>query len=189
MKLEKRSSGEVPEVTPTADKPTQGGNKPVVVYIMILFIAAFLLMALSFLMHQRSNTEALGALQSSMSAMQEIQVSQEQIIELQQKLADADEKIEALQDEVSAGQADLTKQKQQLEEQALKTAALENLYALQQLYSGKQYTSCLELIELMEKQGDPTRLPDTAMSGVTSPSDRYQELKEAVESKLNEQVK
>ena len=52
-------------------------DKPVITYIMILFIAAFLLMALSFLMHQRSNTEALGQLQSSMTAMQEIQATQE----------------------------------------------------------------------------------------------------------------
>ena len=67
------------------DRPAKG-NKPVVVYIMILFIAAFLLMALSFFMHQRSNTEALGELQNSVNAMQEIQISQERIIELQEEL-------------------------------------------------------------------------------------------------------
>ena len=64
MKLEKRSGGqpsEAPEEAP--------GKKPVLVYIMILFIAAFLLMALSFAAHQRRNTEALGELQNSVSAM------------------------------------------------------------------------------------------------------------------------
>ena len=83
MKFEKRSdgspggaSGQTPE-TPT-------GKKPVVVYIMILFIAAFLLMALSFFMHQRSNTEAMGELQHSVNAIQEVKVSQEKIIELQE---------------------------------------------------------------------------------------------------------
>ena len=53
MKLEKRSSGEAEE-QPIQEQPS--GKKPVVVYIMILFIVAFLLMALSFFMHQRSNT-------------------------------------------------------------------------------------------------------------------------------------
>ena len=81
MKLEKRSDGQgepnpdrQPETAPT-------GKKPVVVYIMILFIAAFLLMALSFFMHQRSNTEALGELQHSVTAMQEVQATQEKILD------------------------------------------------------------------------------------------------------------
>ena len=75
MKLEKRSDGQgepnpdrQPETAPT-------GKKPVVVYIMILFIAAFLLMALSFFMHQRSNTEALGELQHSVSAMRRARIA------------------------------------------------------------------------------------------------------------------
>lgn len=49
MKLEKRGDGE----TPVPQEPSSG-KKPVVVYIMILFIVAFLLMALSFVMHQRA---------------------------------------------------------------------------------------------------------------------------------------
>ena len=80
MKLEKRSSGEAEE-TPLPQEESHS-KKPVVVYIMILFIVAFLLMALSFLMHQRSNTEALGKLQSSVSAMQEVQVVQDKVIQL-----------------------------------------------------------------------------------------------------------
>jgi len=44
-------------------------NQHVIVYIMILFIAAFLLMALSSLMQQRSNDEAFGKLEHSLSNM------------------------------------------------------------------------------------------------------------------------
>ena len=65
-----------------------GGNKSVVVYIMVLFIAAFLLMAWSFASHQRSNTEALGRLQSSVTAMREVQDLQDQVIALQKELAE-----------------------------------------------------------------------------------------------------
>ena len=74
MKFEKRTDGEQTPSSPQEDKPS-AGRKPVVIYIMILFIVAFLLMALSFVMHQRSNTEVLGELQDSVSAMQEIQFS------------------------------------------------------------------------------------------------------------------
>ena len=50
MKFEKRSGGEAEAPSPAPeDKPS--GKKPVVIYIMILFIVAFLLMALSFLMY------------------------------------------------------------------------------------------------------------------------------------------
>lgn len=68
-------------VTPSAaqpvDSPKPRDKKPVVIYIMILFIAAFLLMTLSFFMHQRSNTEVLGELQDSVNAMQAVQQTQE----------------------------------------------------------------------------------------------------------------
>lgn len=90
MKLEKRSGGSPAEpVEENADK----GKKPVVIYIMILFIAAYLLMAWSFASHQRSNTEALGRLQSSVTAMQEVQDLQDQVISLQKELAEAQREL------------------------------------------------------------------------------------------------
>ena len=84
MKFEKRADGG--EVTPASSETPETGKKPVIIYILILFLAAFLLMFLSMLSHQRSNTEALGQLQNSVSAIQEIQATQEQIIELQKRL-------------------------------------------------------------------------------------------------------
>ena len=91
MSLEKENNAPEPEALKpeTPKKENSTGSKPVIIYIMILFIAAFLLMALSFLMHQRSNTEALGDLQNSVSAMQEVQSYQDKIIELQEELAAA----------------------------------------------------------------------------------------------------
>ena len=71
MKLEKRSSGEAEE-TPLPQEESHS-KKPVVVYIMILFIVAFLLMALSFLMHPRGETEGLGRLRRSVSSMQRME--------------------------------------------------------------------------------------------------------------------
>ena len=100
MKFEKRTDGEQIPSSPQEDKPS-AGRKPVVIYIMILFIVAFLLMALSFVMHQRSNTEVLGELQDSVSAMQEIQSTQDALLDLQDQLDDAEETVEALE---SAGE-------------------------------------------------------------------------------------
>ncbi|MFR3923355.1 MAG: hypothetical protein ACLTYN_16760 [Dysosmobacter welbionis] len=75
------------------------------VYIMILFIAAFLLMALSFFMHQRSNSEVLGELQNSVTTMHEVQREQEKIMELQEELASMPEELTALQEEADQQQS------------------------------------------------------------------------------------
>lgn len=169
MKLEKRSSGgpeEQPEKKPSS-------RKPVVVYIMILFIAAFLLMALSFFMHQRSNTEALGELQNSVSALQEVQATQDENIQLQEELASANDQIESL--------------KKQLEEANQETAAAQAeseallaLYTLQQQFSAADYDACRITMQSMEDQGLVDLLPDKSEQDVTSPAQRYQQLKEAV---------
>lgn len=180
MKLEKRSSGEGDTPPIQEDKPTR--SKPVVVYIMILFIAAFLLMALSFLMHQRSNTEALGELQNSVSAMQEVQATQEKVIQLQDELKTAQQAIEDLEN--AADEAEETAQEKLLHAQ-LETQALLCLYTLQQQYFAGDYPTCQQTIQEMEAAGYETLLPETSENGVTAPTVRYQQLKEAVEAKLN----
>ena len=61
-----QSAPAAPSPQPQPGSGGQPGKKPVVIYIMILFIVAFLLMALSFVMHQRSNSEVLGQLETLM---------------------------------------------------------------------------------------------------------------------------
>ena len=67
MMLERRSDTGEP-VSPPPEKNTgSGGKKPVIVYILVLFAVAFLLMIWSLISHQRSNTEAIGRLRSRSS--------------------------------------------------------------------------------------------------------------------------
>ena len=173
MKLEKRSSAE-PETAPAQEAAPTKGKKPVIVYILILFIAAFLLMALSFFMHQRSNTEALGALQNSVTAMQEVQVAQEKVIELQEELAKAQEEQEKLEDEL---ESEGTLAAANLEERDMwesRANALLALYQLQQLYSAKDYEACQKLISEHFEMGLADSLPKEALEGgVVSPAERW----------------
>jgi len=172
MKLEKRSDGG--PVEPAEETPA--GKKPVVVYIMILFIAAFLLMAWSFASHQRSNTEALGKLQSSVTAMQEVQGLQDQVIKLQKDLADAQETIKELKEE--AEQRD-----NELENGNKQYTAMTRLYTLQQQYSAKDFEACRKTIDSFEADDLVKYLSDNRPTpdSVTAPWERYQQLKEAVE--------
>ena len=117
MTFEKRS-GDAAETPSSAPEETPStGKKPVVIYIMILFIVAFLLMALSFLMHQRSNSEVLGELQDSVTAMQEVQATQDALLDLQNQLDEAQTTIDAL--ESSAEETDAALAEAQRENQAL----------------------------------------------------------------------
>lgn len=171
MNLEKRGgSGE----TPVPQEPASG-KKPVVVYIMILFIVAFLLMALSFLMHQRSNSEVLGELQHSVTAMQEVQAVQDKVIGLQEELSDAQDEIDALNDQ-------LAEQEEAFSQEQKRIDALMGLYTLQQQYSAGDYDACLTTMQRMEDEGLVELLPDSD-DQVTSPAQRYQQLKEAVLNK------
>ena len=184
MKFEKRSGDAETPASAPEEKPS-AGKKPVVIYIMILFIVAFLLMALSFLMHQRSNTEVLGELQNSVSAMQEVQATQEQIIALQEEIASLEDENEKLQEQLeseTASSGNLLAERDTLERQY---NAMLTLYQLQQLYAARDYEGCRDLITDFET-GLADSLPQDALDGdVVSPAQRYQQLKEAVEARAH----
>lgn len=173
MKLEKRGDSRPAEV---AEENAPREKKPVVLYIMILFIAAFLLMALSFASHQRSNTEALGKLQSDLTAMHSVQEAQQRAIEFQQALAAAREENEALREQLELEQEYSQRIRQNID-------ALYYLYALQLQYLSQDYAACQATIRAMEDRGLTERLADGGGAiDVTAPYARYLQLKEAVEA-------
>jgi len=181
MNLEKRTNGE--ESAAPAPKEELHSKKPVVMYIMILFIAAFLLMALSFLMHQRSNTEVLGKLQNSVTAMQEVQALQDKIIELQEDMADLEDDMADKDKALEKAQSDAQKQQAtyvaDLGAAEKETEAMLELYTLQQQFSAGDYDACMQTMQFMETQGLVALLP-TEDDAVTPPAQRYEQLKEAV---------
>ena len=175
MKLEKRSEGGPVE---PAD-PTPAGKKPVVLYIMVLFIAAFLLMAWSFASHQRSNTEALGRLQSSVTAMQGVQ---DRVISLQEELENTKDQVEELTREVTLREYELEANKRQYEASA-------RLYVLERLYRQENLEACRKVIDGLEEEDLVSCLSGSLSDleremGITvSVRERYQQLKEAVEAR------
>lgn len=137
-----------PSPTPPTDDGAKpgGGNKPVVVYIMVLFIVAFLLMALSFLMHQRSNSEVMGELRSSVSAMQELQASQERIDQLEQELEEAQAAADAFQDANETSRNQASHAEHLLEETQ---AALDWFWQLNEAFVRGDLEQCRTLLETM----------------------------------------
>ena len=123
--------------------------------------------------HQRSNTQALGELQHSVSALQEVQATQDKNIQLQEELADANDELEAIKGQLSQAQSDTLAAQNEV-------SAMVALYTLQQQYAAADYDACRITLQSMEDQNLVERLPTSADAGVTAPSLRYQQLKEAV---------
>ena len=176
MKLEKRSEGGPVE---PVEETEPRGKKPVVLYIMILFIAAFLLMAWSFASHQKSNTEAIGRLQSSVNAMQGVQ---ERVVSLQKELDDAQDQIEDLERDLSLREMEMEAYNRQYQ-------ALGNLYTLERLYRQENLEGCRKVIDRMEAEdlvvclSDSLSDSDRELGIAVSNQARYQQLKEAVEAR------
>ncbi len=172
MKLEKRSGGKPIE---PPEESSSKGKKPVVVYIMILFIVAFLLMALSFASHQRSNTEALGQLQSSVSAMQEVQELQNQVISLQKELAEAKQTAEAFQIALD-GATDTSSHVEHTLEQTRE--AMDWFWQLNEAYVLNDFVKCQEILDVMNENKE-TPLKEYLSPGSPAAA-RYQKIEEDI---------
>lgn len=172
MNIEKRSA---PGPSGAQEGP---GRKPVIVYIMILFIAAFLLMALSFFMHQRSNTEALGQLQSSVSAMQEMQETQEHVLELQKQLARANETIQELSE--LQGAIEQAEKNTELTKTQLETTrqAMDAFWQANEAYVLGDLETCRDILQEQIWNHEPS------WEGYLSEqaAERYEEICKALES-------
>ncbi len=173
MTLEKPEGNLPEEISENTPGDPGGGKKPVLVYIMVLFIAAFLLMAMSFIAHQRSNTKTIGQLQSSVSAMRDVQDLQKQVIDLQNQLAEAREESERLQKDLEE-ESEL-RVAEQVERDSLhfEAAALEALNQLLQYYDAKDYESCYPLLNDFAC-GLAASLPKDAPEGLASPLDQFE---------------
>ena len=182
MNIEKRTAetpnpAETTPITPppAADAPKKPAGKPVIVYIMIMFIVAFLLMALSMLMHQRTTSEGIGELQHSFSAMADMQAQQEKVIQLQEELSDAAEEKTDLEDSIAA-------LKESIAAEELETKAMVQLYILQLQFQSEDYDDCRNTIQTMETLELAELLPAQKEYTVPSPAETYETIKAALEA-------
>ena len=169
MKLEQHSA-ETSKPTQTPTPPSPDRKRPVLIYIMILFIAAFLLMAMSFLMHRRSNEQVLGELHTSVNLLDDYQQALEannrltkQVSELEEALSSAKSAGSQLETERNAAQAERDAAKQQLTSLQQQLAALEALAKAQALYQSGDYTACQAAISAMETAGQDKLLSTAAL--------------------------
>lgn len=159
-------------------------QQSVLIYLVILFAAAFLLMALSYFMQRRTSDATIEGLRGqSVTAMQSIEDIQEENETLKQQLADLEARLEQAQKEADDAQVQadaLTEAQDRL------TRAMDLFWQIDEAYVRGRYTLCRQLIAQMEdttagaalKEALPT--VSTTDNDRFSPADRYQEIYDAV---------
>ncbi len=178
MDLEKNTAAE--EVKETAEPAAEEKNvstvsvdkqKPVYMYIGILFVAAAMLIVISLLMQRSSNQEVIGQLQSSVNAIEALQESQVQNMELLGQVSELEEQVATLTTEA--------------EESAKTLEALQWLAIIEQQYGAEEYETCFESIEKFKLSGTVEYLPqdNTLTETAPSPAQRFADLDWAMTNK------
>ena len=161
------------------ERPPRNKQQSVLIYLVILFAAAFLLMALSYFMQRRTSDATIEGLRGqSVSAMQSVEDIQEENETLKQQVADLEEQLEL------EGLQTLTENLTVMQEQL--TKAMDLFWQIDEAYVRGRWTLCRELIERMEDVSAGSALKESLPRESTtdnerfSPADRYQEIYDAV---------
>ena len=131
----------------------------VVLYLMILFAAAFLLLLMSFLMQNRSNREAMDHLEeTSNSAMESLENRLRENEELKAQVSQLEEENDKLTQQVQ--QAD-DQARQEQEELTSVLQALSDLNTLQGLYNQGRYSDARDFLAGLDTQADGSYVTET----------------------------
>lgn len=160
-----------PEEKPVS--PAEKKSRPhLMSYLVILFSAAFLLLAMSYFMQQRrSDQQVIDGLQQSMSAMKTTQNA----IERNRVLM---EENEALKAQLSAMEEQAETAAAQQVEQEKTVLALDYLWRIEREYFQGRYSSARRLIRAFEQADLEPHLPDEPISDpdYRAPAEQYKSI-------------
>lgn len=163
----KRRCDAAPAETGQADKPEpEKQHYSVRPYIIIMFIAVILLIALSYLIQQRRNSATIDNLteshsQFSIEALQNIETLQEsnlaltdQVDELERENEDLQESVDQLELQLKAAEAAGEQTRTELETALQKYQALSALWSLQAAVAGKDMEAARQAAAQLESLKD-----------------------------------
>lgn len=166
-----------------AEHAKPGKKNPVLLYLVILFAAAFVLLLMSYRMQQRANQVAMENLQqTSNSATQSL----ENLITERDALSEQVDEMQTQLDEVKNQLKSTQTEKQTLQQQAndlsRQLKAMEYFWQIDDYYTRGFYTQARTLIGTVEEQGLQEALPKENTTGTDrfSPAERYQEIRNAL---------
>ena len=157
----------------------RGRRNSVFVYIAILFMAAFVLLLVTFLMEQRQSRQQIDDLKQSVSAYQTLQGLIDENGQLREDVDTRDRQIQTLEDQLNAAQTRQAELEARLQEQEKTEQAMHWFWQINEASVRGRTTLCRQLITSMEEAGLQDYLPkenDTDTDRF-SPYDRYQEIR------------
>lgn len=172
-----------------ADRAKPGSKRSVFTYMIILFLAAFVLLLLAYMMQQRSSVDAIDGLKDSVSAIQTAQEVYEENSALREQIGELKEQIDQLEDQLDTKQESIDQFEQEIAALKQQTADLEHsiqamdwFWQINEAYVRGRYTLARELIESLQASGMTEYLPKESITnnGRYSPYYRYQEIYDAL---------
>ena len=157
-----------------AEHETVHKKPSVLLYLAILFAAAFLLMALSYFMQRRASDETIQGLKESVSAMQSVETLQRDNAALEEEVATLTAQVSDLQTQAALnteGTALQAQAQQQLQ-------AMDWFWRIQREVSRNNYSTARTLVESFQSTGLDNALPTDHPADPDGPSaaEQYQEI-------------
>lgn len=165
-------------------RPRKRGS--VLIYLVVLFAAAFLLLLMSYFMQQRVNEEAIDGLQqTSTSAVQSLENLIKERDALQTQVDELEDAKAELENQVATAKSEAEEAAAAAGRATRATTAMDYLRRIQQFYYSKSYGSARAVIEKFEQSGLADALPAEAIyqnesNSVLSPLEEYQKIYEAL---------
>lgn len=123
----------------------------VMLYLAVLFAAAFLLMAWSYFMQQRESIQTIEGLKQSVSAMESVDSLQAENTGLEAEVDALAAQVEGLRQELSAARESLARAEADRDRALEDRAALQALNQLRALYNQRRYRDARALLEQWEE--------------------------------------
>lgn len=151
-------------------------------YIAILFMAAFALLLITFLMERRQSQQQIDDLKQSVSAYQTLQGLMDENSQLKEDAGKLSDQIRDLESKLSAAQSQQAELDTQLQEREKVIQAMHWFWQINEASVRGRTTLCRQLIESMEEAKLQEYLPKENITGTDrfSPAERYQEIRNLV---------
>lgn len=164
---------------PRRKNQQRGRRNSVFQYIAVMFMAAFVLLLVTFLMERRQSQQQIDDLRQSVSAYQTLQGLMDDNSQLREDVDRLDRQVQALESQLTAAQTRQTELEAQLQEREKAAQAMDWFWQISDASIRGRTTLCRQLITSMEESGLQDHLPRENATGTDQPSpyDRYQEIR------------
>lgn len=148
-------------------------------YIAVMFMAAFVLLLITFLMERRQSQQQIDDLKQSVSAYQTLQDLMDDNSKLREDADQLNRQIQALQGQLSAAQAQQAELEAKLQEREKTEQAMQWFWQINEASVRGRTGLCRQLIASLEDAGLQDYLPKENQTDTDrfSPYDRYQEIR------------